>query len=128
MFYLWLADLVVLIHLAFIVFAVLGGLLIIWRRKVLYLHLAAVIWAGWIEFSGGICPLTPLENWLRGQGGQAAYAVDFVGNYLMPLVYPPDLTRGIQIVLATMVIFINGLIYGYLFLKHKKKMKFDSES
>jgi hypothetical protein len=121
MFYLWLADLVVLIHLAFIAFAVLGGLLIIWRRKVLYLHLAAVIWAVWIEFSGGICPLTPLENWLRGQGGQAAYALDFVGNYLMPLVYPPGLTRGIQIVLATMVIFINGLIYGYLFLKHKKR-------
>ena len=121
MLYLWLADLVVLIHLAFIVFAVLGGLFIIWWRKVLYLHLPAVIWAGWIEFSGGICPLTPLENWLRGEGGQAAYAVDFVGNYLMPLVYPAGLTRTIQIVLAIMVIFINGLIYGYLFLRLKKR-------
>jgi hypothetical protein len=127
MFYLWLADLVVLLHLAFIVFAVLGGLLIIWWRKVLYLHLPAVIWAGWIELSGGICPLTPLENWLRGQGGQAAYDVDFVGNYIVPLVYPPGLTRGMQIVLAAMVIFINGLIYYYLFLRYKK-MKFDSET
>ena len=120
MFYLILADLVVLIHLAFIVFAVLGGLLIIWWRKVLYLHLPAVIWAGWIEVSGGICPLTPLENWLRGQSGQATYAVDFVGNYIVPLVYPPGLTRAIQIVLAAIVISVNGLIYGYLFFRRKK--------
>jgi hypothetical protein len=116
MYYLLLADLVVLLHLAFIIFAVFGGIIIIWWRKVLWLHVPAVLWSGWIEFSEGICPLTPLENWLRAQGGQAAYAIDFVGQYIIALVYPASLTRRIQVVLGAIVIIVNVLIYGYVFI------------
>ncbi|MEE9495324.1 MAG: DUF2784 domain-containing protein [Desulfobacterales bacterium] len=112
-----IADLVVLIHLAFVLFAVLGALLVIWRHKVLWLHLPAAVWAAWIEFSGKICPLTPLENWLRMRGGGSAYAGDFVGHYLMPILYPSALTRKVQFILGGVVIGVNLIIYGYVFFK-----------
>jgi len=115
MHYHFLADLVVLIHFAFIVFAVLGGILTYWWRKALWLHIPVVLWAGWIEFTGGICPLTPLENWLRSRGEQAIYSIDFVGQYILPLVYPEGLTRGIQLVFGAIVVFVNILIYVYIF-------------
>jgi hypothetical protein len=113
------ADLVVLIHLAFVLFAVLGALLIIRWRKVLWLHLPAAVWAAWIEFSGKICPLTPLENWLRMQGGGSGYAGGFVGHYLMPILYPSGLTPKVQFILGGVVIGVNLIIYGYVFF-HKK--------
>jgi len=116
-----LADGVVLIHLAFVLFAVLGALLIIRWRKVLWLHLPAAVWAAWIEFSGKICPLTPLENWLRMRGGGSGYAGDFVGHYLMPILYPSGLTPKVQFVLGGVVIGVNLIIYGYVFLIKKPK-------
>jgi hypothetical protein len=121
MYYLLLAELVVVIHFGFVVFVVLGGFLIFHWRKVLWLHVPAVLWSAWIELSGRICPLTPLENWFWIKGGQSAYPDDFVGNYILPLIYPESLTRVIQIVLAAIVIFVNVLVYGYIFLIRKKK-------
>ncbi len=115
------ADLVVLIHLAFGLFAVLGALLVIWRRKVLWIHLPTAVWAAWIEFSGKICPLTPLENWLRMRGGGSGYAGDFVGHYLMPILYPSGLTRKIQFILGGIVIWMNLIIYAYVFFIRKPK-------
>ena len=115
------ADIVVLIHLAFVVFTVLGAVLIVWWRWILWLHVPAVLWAVWIEMSGGICPLTPLENWLRLKAGRGGYQGDFVENYLLPVLYPAGLTRNMQIVLGTLVILINTAIYGYLFFQHKLK-------
>jgi hypothetical protein len=94
-----LADGVVLIHLAFVLFAVLGALLIIRWRNVLWLHLPAAVWAAWIEFSGKICPLTPLENWLRMQAGGSGYAGDLGG----------------------VVIGVNLIIYGYVFFIKRTK-------
>ncbi len=120
MYYRLLAELVIVIHFAFVVFVVLGGFLIFRWRKVLWLHVPALIWSAWIELSGGICPLTPLENWFWIKGGQASYPDDFVGNYILPLIYPEGLTRAIQIVLAAIVILINLLVYGYVFLFRKK--------
>ncbi len=114
-----LADFVVLLHLAFILFAVLGGILVIWWRKAFWLHLPAVAWAAWIEFSGRICPLTHLENWLLVKGGLGAYHGDFIANYIMPIVYPANLTREIQITLAIIVIMVNGVIYGYVIMRKK---------
>ena len=114
-----LADGVVLIHLAFVLFAVLGALLIIRWRKVLWLHLPAAVWAAWIEFSGKICPLTPLENWLRMKGGGSGYAGDFVGHYLMPILYPSGLTPKVQFVLGGVVIGVNLIIYGYVFFTRR---------
>ena len=120
MYYRLLAELVIVIHFAFVVFVVLGGFLISRWHKVLWLHVPALIWSAWIELSGGICPLTPLENWFWIKGGQASYPDDFVGNYILPLLYPGGLTRAIQIVLAAIVILINLLVYGYVFLFLKK--------
>jgi hypothetical protein len=120
MYYRSLAELVVVIHFVFVVFVVLGGFLIFRWRKAIWLHVPAVLWSAWIELSGGICPLTPLENWFWIKGGQASYPEDFVGNYILPLIYPEGLTRVIQIILAGIVIFVNVLVYGYVFLIRKK--------
>jgi hypothetical protein len=115
-----LSDFLVLLHLSFIVFAVFGGLFVIQWRKVVWLHLPAVVWAAWIEFSGGICPLTYLENWLLVKSGSGGYHGDFIANYIMPIVYPANLTRKIQVTLAISVIIINLLIYGCVFMMKKK--------
>jgi hypothetical protein len=109
------ADLVVGIHSVFVLFVVLGGLLVLRWRRLVYLHVPAVIWGAWIEFSGRICPLTPLENALRRQAGQSGYAGGFVEHYLLAALYPTGLTRTIQFALGALVIALNLCIYIYLF-------------
>lgn len=116
-----LADLVVVIHFLFVLFSVLGALLVIWWRKILYVHLPAAAWAAWIEFSGRICPLTPLENWLRLKGGDAGYGGDFVGHYLLAVLYPAGMTRNIQFVLGGIVVGLNMIIYGYMMFARKSR-------
>ncbi len=111
------ADTVVVLHLVFVLFAVLGSLLILWRRYLLWLHLPAMIWAAWIEFRGGLCPLTPLENWLRRQGGMAGYQGGFIEHYVEPLLYPPGLTRTTQLILGAAVLIINCGLYGLLLFR-----------
>ena len=123
MVYKLLADLVVLIHFVFVLFALLGALLVIRWRKIMWFHLPAAFWAAAIEFSGKICPLTPLENWLRIQGGGAAYSGDFIGQYLLWLLYPSGLTRDVQIVLGAIVVVINIGIYTYLFSRYLRKRR-----
>ncbi len=108
----FLADLVVILHGVFILIAVLGGLLVFRWRRWAWIQIPAFLWAGFIEATGGICPLTPLENWLRTLGGAAAYRGDFVDHYLIPLIYPSDLTRETQIVFGVFVILFNMGIYG----------------
>lgn len=108
------ADAVLLLHGAFIVFAVLGGLLVLRWHRLAWLHLPAVLWAIGIEASGGYCPLTLLENRLRLAAGQAGYATSFVERYLLPLIYPDALTRELQWVLAAGVLLVNVLVYGVL--------------
>jgi hypothetical protein len=115
-----LADIVVWIHLAFVLFAVLGAILVIWWRWIFWLHLPAIFWAVWMEFSGKICPLTPLENWLRIRAGQGGYRGDFVEHYLMPVLYPVGLTRNIQILLGLLVIIINAALYGYIIFQSRR--------
>jgi hypothetical protein len=116
-----LADIVVLIHLGFVIFVVLGAVLIYWRRWIMWLHLPAVVWAIWIELSGGICPLTPLENRLRTKAGQNAYDNNFVAEYLLPILYPDGLTRKVQFMMAMLVIVINIAIYGSIIYKRSRK-------
>ena len=120
MMYLLLADLVVVIHFVFVLFSVLGALLLIRWRKIIWLHLPAVAWAIWIEFSGKMCPLTPLENWLRLKGGEIGYSGDFLAHYLLPLIYPSNLTREIQIILGAIVAGMNMAMYGYVFFLRRK--------
>jgi hypothetical protein len=111
------ADLVVVIHLGFVLFAVLGAFLALWRRWIVWLHIPAFLWSVWIEFTGGICPLTPLENWFRIKAGQGGYEGDFVATYLLPVLYPAGLTRNVQFILALMVIVINVALYGSIVYK-----------
>jgi hypothetical protein len=109
-----LADALVLFHLLFVAFAV-GGALLAWRWPwVIAAHVPALAWAAWVEFSGSICPLTPLENRWRAAGGEAGYAGDFVGHYLLPVLYPAALTRELQFALGAGLLAINGVAYGVL--------------
>lgn len=119
--YHFLADVVVVIHFVFVLFSVLGALLVIWWHRILYLHLPAAGWAAWIEFSGRICPLTPLENWLRFKSGGSGYSGDFVGHYLLSMLYPAGLTRNVQFVLGGIVVGLNIIIYGYILFATKRK-------
>ena len=106
-----IADLVVLIHLAFIVFVVLGGVLALRWRWIPWLHLPAVLWSALLEFCGWICPLTPLENWLRLAGGTSEYPGSFVEQYVLPIVYPTALTREAQVVLGLVLCLVNAVVY-----------------
>lgn len=114
------ADAVLLFHLLFIAFAVAGGLLVARRRTVAWLHLPTAAWAAWIEFSGGICPLTPLENRLRALAGEAGYPGGFIEHYLLPLVYPPGLTPAVQWTLGGLVLAINLVVYAWV-LRHPRR-------
>ena len=109
-----LADLVLVLHGLFILFVLLGGL-IVWRRPRLgWLHLTAVAWAVWAAWAGWICPLTPLENALRRAAGQAGYGGGFVEHYLLALIYPDGLTRGVQFGLGLFVALLNLAVYALL--------------
>ena len=112
-----LADIVVVIHLLFTGYVVLGGLLALRRIRWLWLHLTAVAWGVALECWGFICPLTPLENWLRAKGGAAGYKTGFVAHYLLPLLYPEGLTRSAQIWLGFGVVAVNAVIYGYVLMR-----------
>jgi len=114
-FYQLLADLVVLVHLVFVLFATFGALLAVRWRRLLWVHLTAVAWAAIIEFSGWICPLTPFENRLRQKAGGAGYRSDFIAHYVVPALYPEGLTRAVQIGLGIFVIVLNLAIYSWLF-------------
>jgi hypothetical protein len=107
-----LADLVVLLHLAFILFASAGGLLVLRWPRVAWLHLPAVAWGVWIELAGRVCPLTPLENWLRRTAGSSGYDEGFIEHHLLPLVYPAALTREAQVLLAASLVLVNLVLYG----------------
>lgn len=91
----------------------LGGFLALRWPAVRWVHLPAALWGAWIELSGGICPLTPLENALRRHAGQPAYAGDFVAQYLLPVLYPRGLTRQAQLVLAAIVVLVNLGVYWW---------------
>jgi hypothetical protein len=122
MVYLALADAVLVLHLSFILFVVLGGLLVLRRRWLLWLHLPAVAWGILIEIMGWICPLTPLENWLRLQGGERGYAGGFIDQYLVTLIYPDGLTRELQWLLAALVLAINAAIYLWLWRGRRRAL------
>ena len=117
--YTLLADLLVGVHLAFVGFVICGGLLVGRWPWVVWLHVPAVVWGVAIEWMGWICPLTPLENWLRSQAGEAAYESDFVAQYLLPVLYPAVLTRATLFVLGSAVLMINALIYGRLWSRRR---------
>jgi hypothetical protein len=117
MLYRLVADLLVVLHASFVLFVVLGGLLVLRWPRVAWLHLPAAVWGALIEFTGCICPLTPLEKSLRRAGGEAGYGGGFIDHYIVPLLYPAGLGRGSQIVLGVLVVALNLAIYGRWILR-----------
>lgn len=109
-----LADAVLVVHGLFVVWAVFG-VFAVWRwPRLAVLHLPALAWAVWIEASGGVCPLTPLEVWLRRAAGQEGYSGGFIEHYLGGLIYPAGLTRSAQWLAAGALAAINGVAYALL--------------
>ena len=112
--YQFLADMVLLAHLAFIVFVLAGGLLLLRWPRLGWLHVPAMMWGVFIELTGWVCPLTPLENYFRALAGSDIYHGGFMAHYLLPLIYPAGLTPTIQMLLAGVVIVINVIIYAVI--------------
>ncbi|MGE8498722.1 MAG: DUF2784 domain-containing protein [Pseudomonas sp.] len=108
------ADAVLLIHLLFILFAVLGGLLLLRWSWLIWLHLPAAVWGVTVEVMHLQCPLTPLENSLRHTAGEAGYDGGFIEHYLVPIIYPAGLTPQIQLWLGAFVLIVNLLVYGVI--------------
>ncbi len=121
MLYRFLADVLVALHLAFVVFVAVGGLLVLWRRKLAFLHVPAALWGVLIELAGWVCPLTPLEVHFRRLGGQGGYEGGFVEHYLVPVLYPSGLGRGHQIMLGVLVGLVNLGVYGLVIWRFRSK-------
>jgi len=112
------ADLLVLIHFGFIIFVVLGGLLVFYWPKTVWGHIPAVAWGAWIEFSHSICPLTPLEQSLRARAGAGNYEGSFIDHYIIPLIYPPGFSAETANLLGLLVLAVNILIYSFVICRH----------
>ena len=107
-----LADALAVVHFAFTSFVIFGGFLA-WRwRWVLYAHLPALAWGCWVEITAQICPLTPLENYLRWRAGEAGYRGGFLQHYIGSVLYPEGLTRATQWVLAALLVALNLVAYA----------------
>lgn len=116
-----LANLILVLHLAFVLFVLFGGLLVLKWRWIAWLHLPAATWGVVVECTGWICPLTPLEHWLRSQTGGTFSPSDSLVQYLLPALYPSGLTREIQILLGMLVLAVNLAIYGWLWRRTSVK-------
>jgi hypothetical protein len=122
MWYRIAADAVVIIHLGFVAFVMVGGLLALRWPRLVFVHLPAMTWGILIEFFGWTCPLTPLENTLRKAGGMAGYTGGFVEQYLIPVMYPAHLTRAIQVALGLLLLISNVPVYVVLLRRWGKAL------
>ena len=115
------ADLTLIVHFAFIIFVVFGALLFFVSTKIIYVHVPALIWGIYIELTHSVCPLTYLENWFLQKANLTTYSEGFIQNYLVPIVYPKNLTDNLQIYFAIVLIVANMIMYGLIISKSKKK-------
>lgn len=122
MIYRVLADLILVAHFAFVLFVVLGGLLVLRWPLLAWVHIPAAIWGVLIEYTGWICPLTPLENSFRVRGGEAGYSGGFIQHYIQPVLYPAGLTRSTQLVLGSLVLILNLAAYGIVFARSRNQI------
>jgi len=113
-FYLFLADLVVIVHLSFVAFVIAGGLLALKWRRFSYIHVPAVGWGVLVEIMGWVCPLTPVEIWLRENAGAKGYSTGFIEHYILPVLYPAQLTPTLQWVLGILLLIVNAVIYSWI--------------
>ena len=117
------ADIILIIHFLFILFVIFGALLFFVAKKIVFIHIPAIIWGSYIELTHSICPLTYLENWLLQKANLTTYSEGFIQYYLVPIVYPTNLTKDIQIYLGIGLIVINIVIYAFILGKIKKNSK-----
>jgi hypothetical protein len=115
-----LADALVALHVAFIAFVLTGGIVVLWRPWLAALHLPAVAWAAFVEFTGTICPLTPWENALRRRAGDAGYAGGFVEHHVLALLYPAGLTPDAQALLGAVVVAVNVVAYAFILRRRRR--------
>ena len=120
MVYRVLANLVLIVHFAFVIFVVFGAFLVLKWRRLAWIHVPAFLWGAIIEIAGWICPLTYLEHWLQIKSGIAVEKIGFVEQYLTPLLYPTPLMRPFQIILGSIVLGMNGLIYAWILWRNMK--------
>ena len=118
------ADLTLIVHFAFIIFVVFGVLLFIVSTKIIYVHVPALIWGIYLEFTHSVCPLTYLENWFLLKANLTTYSEGFIQKYLMPFVYPKNLTEDLQTYLAIVLIVTNIIVYRMIINKPKKNNNF----
>ena len=121
MLYALLAGLTVTVHAAFVLFVVLGGTLVLRRPRAALLHVPAVLWGAFVEFSGRICPLTPLENRFRALAGASGYPEGFLEHYLLGLLYPAGLTTTTQYALGAVVLSVNAAAYLLLWRRTRRR-------
>jgi hypothetical protein len=119
MIYRVLADITFVAHLLFVMFVVCGGLLVVFWKRLAWLHLPALLWGVLLEWNAWICPLTPLENWLLERAGVTGYGGGFVEHYIVPIIYPNHLTHGMQLILGTSLLVFNILIYLWAFRRRR---------
>lgn len=112
MIYGLLADVALVAHVTFVVFVVLGGLLLLRWPRVAWVHLPCALWGAWVEVAGWICPLTPLEVTWRRRAGEVGYSGGFLEHYVTPVLYPEGLTREVQVGLGVLVLAINLVVYA----------------
>jgi len=117
------ADGVLMLHLAFILFVLLGGIIAVRWRWIPFVHIPAAVWGFFVELAGRDCPLTDLEITLRIRAGQSGYAESFIEHYILDIIYPPGLTREAQFVIAGVVVAVNMLIYAWLFFRRWRNNK-----
>ena len=117
------SNLVLIVHLIFIIFVIFGGLLFFLLKRIIIIHIPAFIWGSYVELTNSICPLTYLENFFLQKANITTYSEGFIHNYLVPIVYPANLTEDIQIYLGITLILINIFIYTFICIQLKKKYK-----
>lgn len=115
------ADAVLLVHAAFILFVLFGAVLTIWWRWLPIVHLPALAWGIFVELTGRVCPLTPLENSLRLRAGQSGYSDSFIEHYILDLMYPAGLTPEVQWALSGVVVIVNVVVYGWLIQRRRRR-------
>jgi hypothetical protein len=117
-----LADLVLTAHLAFVLFVVLGGFLVVRWPRLAWLHIPAAVWGVLIEYMGWICPLTPLENSFRIKSGEAGYSGGFIDHYILATLYPAGLTRSVQLFLGSLALIVNLTAYGIVLSRSRNRI------
>ncbi|MDQ5988130.1 MAG: hypothetical protein CSYNP_03886 [Syntrophus sp. SKADARSKE-3] len=118
--YTFLANATVIVHVAFVVFAVFGGIAVVYRVKWAWIHIPAALWAAVVELMDWTCPLTPLENFFREKSGMVAYRTDFIDHYVVPVLYPDSLTRRCQVFLGLAVVAFNLSVYAWAFFRRRR--------